>query len=76
MTSRLVLLPSTPSVAPLASANLQVDNELQARTLASSRCEGSFAFLQRVERRLLGLARKMAQNSAVLAGLAGESYSF
>ena len=74
MTFRLVLLPSTLSVALPASANLQVyraqnappasakpqvEVTFQARTLASFRCEGSFVFLQRVERRLLGLACKI-----------------
>ncbi len=71
MTFRLVLPPSTPSVAPPASAKPQVrsgfcrerrkrtdaastagaadakpqvDEAFQVRTLASFRCEGSFAF--------------------------------
>ena len=63
MTFRLVLLPSTPSVAPPASVNLQVDNELQARTLASFRCEGSFAFRNVFSVGFLGLAYKTVQLS-------------
>ena len=46
-----------------AGADPQVDNELLARTLASFKCEGSFALAQRVERQFLGLAYKMVQLS-------------
>ena len=82
------MLPSTPSVAPPASAKPQVDaasaagaepqvdNEFQVRTLASFRCEGSFAFLQRVGGGFLGLAHEIAQNSVVLVGLAGDRLAF
>ena len=85
MTFRLVLLPSTPSVAPPASANPQVkhgfecgraasaagaagtkpqvDEALQARTLASFRCEGSFVFRNVFSVGFLGLAYKTVQLS-------------
>ena len=54
----------------------QVDVTFQARTLAFLRCEGSFVFLQRVGGGFSVWAYEIAQNSAVLAGLAGELYSF
>ena len=54
----------------------QVDNEFQVRTLASFRCEGSFAFLQRVGGGFSVWAYEIAQNSAVLAGLAGDRLAF
>lgn len=59
-----------------AGTKLQVGNEFQARALASFRCESSFVFLQRVGGGFSVWAYEIAQNSAVLIGLTGESYSF
>lgn len=44
-----------------AGAEPQVDVTFQSRTLASFRCEGSFAFLQRVSVGFLRLAYKIVQ---------------